>query len=92
VWFIGVWISFDQVDTLDFETDEDFYKSNIYMRHHHYKYYYMEDSITINYSGINYINVLPSSHIYEIKDNILTIDFTNGCYGFDRVEKTFSRQ
>lgn len=29
------------------------------------------------------ILIQPSTHHYELKNNELLIDFTNGCYGFE---------
>jgi hypothetical protein len=40
------------------------------------------DEITVQYNGPLYILVQPSTHKFELENNQLVIDFTNGCYGF----------
>ncbi len=79
----GLWISTDKKDTLDFKTNNDFYKSNGFMKNEHFDYKLFNDSIQIEYNGILYINVNPTKHRYSIINNKLTLDFTNKpCYGF----------
>lgn len=85
---IGVWISTDNIDTLEFVNQNSFYKN-----HDHFDYNLTSDSIEIRYRGKLYIGVHPTNHKYFITDNILTIDFTNKrCYGFSDELETFERQ
>ena len=80
---LGEWISIDRSDTLDFVTENDFYKSCGYMHHDHYDYHLFQDSIQIKYEGVLMILISPTKHKYSLENDILTIDFTNkSCYGF----------
>lgn len=80
---IGLWISEDRSDTLDFVDDSTFYKSSDTLRYDHFDYKLSADTIEIGYSGSLYIHVTPTSHAYYLSDNKLTIDFSNiPCYGF----------
>jgi hypothetical protein len=49
---------------------------------HSYKYSIKNDAITIQYNGPLYILVQPSTHKFELENNQLILDLTNGCYGF----------
>jgi len=79
---IGSWVSVDQADTLVFINEECFEKNLQPGYLDLYLYSIEDDSIKIQYSGINYICVNPSSHYFQLKDLTLMIDFSNGCYGF----------
>lgn len=48
--------------------------------------------ITLQYKVPNKLLVQPSTHSYSLRDNELTIDFTNGCYGFDKEKYVFVKQ
>ncbi|MEM8999760.1 MAG: hypothetical protein AAGB24_05805 [Bacteroidota bacterium] len=91
---LGIWISLDKKDTLNFETKNDFYKSNGYMQNDHYDYKLLsKDSIQIGYRGKLFIAVEPTNHTYSIEQDKLTIDFTNkSCYGFEDNIITYMKQ
>ena len=84
---IGIWKSPDSSYKLEFKTDNDFLRNG-----DHYNYWLMPDSIKIQYSGILYILIKPTTHSYNLKRNILTIDFRSGCYGFDSEILKFIRE
>lgn len=90
--FIGSWriLTPDQ-DTIIFQNDSSFIRRYYDGANHWFAYSYDQDSITVQYQGPNMIYVRPSTHAYEIKNNELTIDFTNGCYGFDKRVYTLIR-
>ena len=80
--FIGSWkIVTPDNDTLTF-IDESSFTRRYYDGISHFEYSYNNDSITIKYNGPDAVFVHPSTHYYELKNNKLMIDFTNGCYGF----------
>lgn len=80
---IGKWTSIDKIDTLEFDDNGNLYKSTINIRHEHFDYKILRDSIEIKYSGLSYILIYPTKHKYSIIDNKLSIDFSNKpCYGF----------
>jgi len=79
--FLGTWISTDLTDTVEFTSDNDFYKMFSGVKDH-FDYTLSDDSITIGYNGMLFILVLPSTHPYQIKGDELTIDFSPQCYGF----------
>lgn len=82
--FLGVWeILSPENDTIRFNDDSFSRKYNDGINHS-FEYSSNNDSITIQYKGPNKILVQPSTHFYEFKNNELLIDFSNGCYGFDR--------
>jgi hypothetical protein len=85
--FIGTWVSEDKIDTLAFINEHIFKKS-----YHTFEYSKSFDSITIQYRGPYYILVMPSNHPYILHNNKLTIDFSNGCYGFNSERETFIKQ
>jgi hypothetical protein len=87
---IGTWISIDNIDTLDFISDEIFLK-NFSWSMERYSYDINRDNITINYSGSLYILTLPTTHHIEIEDNTMSIDFSNGSYGMRKQEILFER-
>lgn len=90
---LGQWISLDKKDTLDFVTENDFYRSNENMVYDHYDYQEFKDSIQIGYRGKLFIGVEPTRHKYSIVDNRLTIDFTNKpCYGFENQVTTYQKE
>lgn len=81
---IGTWVSVDRADTLVFLNEECFEK-NLHPGNMDLFLYSIEgDTIKIQYSGVNYICIIPSAHYFELEDNDLRIDFSNGCYGFPR--------
>ncbi len=82
---LGIWVSTDKTDTLDFKSQTNFYKSNPYMQNENYDYEILsKDSIKIVYRGKLFIGVEPTSHKYSLDGNEMTIDFTNkSCYGFE---------
>ena len=87
---IGTWTSVDNVDTLDFISDDIFLK-NFPWNMERYAYDIMRDNITINYSGSFYILTPPTTHHLEIEDNTMSIDFSNGAYGMRKQEILFER-
>lgn len=91
---LGIWISSDKTDTLDFKTQNSFYKSNAFMQNDNFDYKLLpKDSIQIGYRGKQYIGVEPTNHKYSLEKNELTIDFTNeSCYGFDDKIMTYIKE
>ena len=87
---IGTWTSVDNVDTLDFISDDIFLK-NFPWNMERYAYDIKRDNITINYSGSLYILTPPTTHPIEIEDNTMSIDFSNGAYGMRKQEILFER-
>ena len=87
---IGTWTSVDNVDTLDFISDDIFLK-NFPWNMERYAYDIKRDNITINYSGSFYILTPPTTHHLEIEDNTMSIDFSNGAYGMRKQEILFER-
>jgi len=78
---LGTWVSKDLIDTLNFTSDTSFNK--MYSGSPDYfKYELLKDNITIQYSGKLFIYVFPTTHHFQLNDQELTIDFSNGCYGF----------
>ncbi len=59
---------------------------------HSFEYSYNKIRITIRYIGPNLILVQPTTHEYELKNNELTIDFSNGVYGFESKRTTYIKQ
>jgi len=49
-------------------------------------------SITIQYKGPNEIYVKPTTHPYKLNEDELIIDFTGGCYGFERAILKYNRE
>lgn len=90
--FIGTWrISTPDSDTITF-IDGSLFNRKFYDNiTHSFKYSYDGDSITIQYSGPNKILVKPTTHYYEFKNDLLNIDFRNGCYGFESKIYSLSR-
>lgn len=91
---LGVWISLDKSDTLDFRTRNDFYKSNGFMQNDHYDYELQSmDSIQIVYSGKLFIMVAPTNHKYSVTQDELTIDFeSRSSFGFEDKVITYARE
>jgi len=84
---LGIWISIDKKDTLDFVDNNSFYKNQ-----DHYDYELSGDSIEIRYNRMLMVYVHPTKHKYSLKDDVLIIDFSNkSCYGFDLQKMTFMR-
>ena len=90
---LGIWISTDKSDTLDFIDKTNVYKSNAFFRHDHYDYQLDIDSIEVGYKGILYVLVKPTTHKYNLDGNNLTIDFSNkSCYGFESNVMNYTRK
>lgn len=90
---IGTWIAVDKSDTLEFNSENDFLKSNGYMIADHYDYALFKDSIEIGYRGIMYVLVYPTMHSYSIDNGKLVIDFSNKqCYGFPLQKITYIKE
>jgi hypothetical protein len=88
---LGNWVSKDLIDTLDFTSDTSFNK--MYSGSPDYfKYELSKDSITIQYSGKLFLYVFPTTHHFQRNDEELTIDFSNGCYGFRKQIINFTRK
>jgi len=84
---LGTWISTDFIDTLNFTSEHNFYKNRI-----QFNYSISRDSISIQYNGPLMIYVKPSNHFYILKGNELTINTSQGCYGFRQQETIFIRK
>jgi hypothetical protein len=79
---VGKWkIIVPDSDTLVFSSDS-FTRKFYDGLSHSFKYSIKMDEITIQYNGPMYILIQPSTHKFELDNNQLVIDFTNGCYGF----------
>jgi len=90
---LGIWVSTDKSDTLDFVDENNFYKSSINMQYDHYDYQLFKDSIKIGYRGKLYILVTPTFHRYFFDGGNLVIDVSNkSCYGFPLQEMTYSKE
>jgi hypothetical protein len=87
---LGTWISTDLVDTIEFRTEHDFYKT-VGIPMDHFNYDLSADSIKIQYNGTLYVYVIPKNHYYKLSGNLLTIDL-NHCYGFRSAIITFARK
>ena len=88
--FLGTWISTDLVDTVEFRTENDFYK-NVGIPKDHFNYSVSGDSITIQYNGVLYILVQPTNHFYKFTRDHLTINLEH-CYGFRNQIISFTRK
>ncbi|WP_422082486.1 hypothetical protein [Ulvibacterium sp.] len=91
---LGVWISLDKSDTLDFRTRNTFYKSNQHMQNDSYDYQLLpKDSIQIGYRGKLFIAVEPTNHKYSMTQDELTIDFeSRSSFGFDDKIMTYTKE
>ena len=87
---LGTWISSDLIDTVDFRTEKDFYKT-VGIPEDHFNYRISTDSITIQYYGFLKILVQPTIHYFHLSGNSLTIDLRN-CYGFRNQIISFTRE
>lgn len=97
--FIGTWVSSDNnwvsdsgLDTLTFTSDDLFSKSLGDNIQHPYEYSYDDNSITIRYNGANLVKVWTTTHDYNLGSNKLTINFSDGGYGFESKEITYIKQ
>jgi hypothetical protein len=88
--FLGTWISTDLVDTVEFRTESDFYKT-VGVPKDHFNYHISADSITIQYNGFLMILVQPTNHFYSFNGDLLTIDLEH-CYGFRNQIISFTRK
>ncbi|MGM0409015.1 MAG: hypothetical protein ACQERU_13625 [Bacteroidota bacterium] len=90
--FIGSWkILTPDNDTIIFKDESNFTRKYFDGVYHTFDYGYDNDSITIQYTGPNMIGVPPTTHFYELKNYELIIDFSNGCYGFDKQIYTLTK-
>lgn len=90
---LGLWISLDNRDSLDFKTRNNFLRSNDNMVDDNYDYQEFNDSIRIGYRGKLFIGVEPTMHRYWVDNKRLTIDFTNqSCYGFNSEVITYMKR
>ena len=87
---LGTWISTDLIDTVEFRTESDFYKT-VGIPKDHFYYSISGDSMKIQYHGTLYIYIYPKNHFYKLKGDILTIDLRN-CYGFRSQVIEFSKK
>jgi len=87
---LGTWISTDLIDTVEFRTENDFYKT-VGIPKDHFNYSLSEDSMTIQYAGVLYILIQPTNHFYTLDGDNLTIDLKD-CYGFRSQIITFNRK
>lgn len=89
---IGSWkILTPDNDTIVFKNESSFTRKYYDRLGHSFEYNYDNDSITIQYKGPDKILVQPSTHFYKLKNNELLIDFSNGCYGFDKKIYTLTK-
>jgi hypothetical protein len=88
--FLGTWVSTDLVDTLEFTTENDFYK-NVSVPKDHFNYKVSADTISIQYNGFLKILVQPTNHFYKFNGDLLTINLEN-CYGFRNQTISFTRR
>jgi len=89
---LGTWISTNNLDTLHFLDDSNFFKSSSTMHYDHFDYQLFTDSIKVGYSGVLYISVKPTMHKYSLTEGSLMIDFENQqCYGFDLIKMTYDK-
>ena len=56
-----------------------------------YSYSIIDSKITLQYKGPEKLLVQPSIHSIKLKNNELTIDFTNGCHGFEKEVYIFKK-
>lgn len=91
---LGVWISTDKKDTLEFISQTNFNKSNPLLQDENYDYKLLsKDSIRIGYRGRLFIDIEPTHHKYTLAGNEMTIDFTNTfCFGFDEKVITYIQE
>jgi hypothetical protein len=87
---LGTWISTDLIDTVEFRTESDFYKT-VGVPKDHFYYSVSADSMTIQYKGALYVYVHPTNHYYKLNGDLLTIDLNN-CYGFRSQVIAFSKK
>ena len=91
---LGIWISTDMADTIEFSSDHDLYKI-VSSLGDHYDYSLSKDSILIKYIGtkIPFIYLGPAkNHFYQLDGDILTIDYRPYCYGFLSQTTTYVRK
>jgi hypothetical protein len=84
----GTWGS--DSHSLIFRNDSSFIRvTPVGIINHDYRYSYSKDSITIKYLGPDKVLVQPSIHYYKLDGRELTIDFSNGCYGFEPEKRIY---
>ena len=91
---LGVWVSTDLADTLNFTSDKDLFK-NLNGISDHYTYNISDDSIRFEYSGILMQNIYigPSpEYVFHLTMDNLTIDFRPQYLGFRPQIVTFNRK
>jgi hypothetical protein len=87
---IGTWISSDLADTIEFRTENDFYKT-VGIHNDHFNYSLSKDFITIQYNGVLKVLIQPTNHEYSLTGDKLIINLKN-CYGFRSDIITFSKK
>ncbi|MDP4203353.1 MAG: hypothetical protein Q8861_11710 [Bacteroidota bacterium] len=90
---VGRWIARDTSDTLTFDASTGMvYHSNASIHNEQYKYQLKEDSITLIYAGSEDNYSPPTTHLYYMNKEYLSIDFKNTrCYGFSQKVMNFLR-
>jgi hypothetical protein len=81
---VGTWKIVSPENDTVFFSEKTFTKKNHLLFSSFFDYSYTKDSITIRYRGPNKILVQPTTHTYRRYDNEITINLTNGCYGFEQ--------
>lgn len=83
---VGRWVARDIADTLTFDSNTSIvYHSNASLHNEQYQYQLKEDSITLIYAGSDDYYSPPTTHLYYMNKEYLSIDFKNTrCYGFSQ--------
>jgi hypothetical protein len=83
---IGQWISTDKSDTLEFDiANKSMYHSCAAVHNEPYTYQLYADSLTLTYKGTGKANTCPTTHLYYMNGEYLSIDFQKTtCYGFSK--------
>lgn len=87
--FIGTWVSEEKTDTMIFIDDHTFKKPFYDRLLHTFEYNYTEDSITIQYTGPNFVLTRPSTHHYTLTHSTLIIDLYKVNSGLELVEMEY---
>ncbi len=91
------WLREKDGKMLYFESDKnivyvyDIFSSAHFTQQSQYNFTIKDEKITLQYAGPYYIYVKPSTHSIKLKNDELTIDFTNGCYGFEKEVYVFTK-
>jgi hypothetical protein len=83
---VGRWVARDSADTLTFDASTGIaYHSNASIHNEQYKYQLKEDSLTLIYTGAEDYYSPPTTHLYYMNKEYLSIDFQKTrCYGFSQ--------